>query len=111
MLLLFALQRVFTGGTGRDRHTASYGEAALLAESALESAGADSPLAPGTHVAQRIGRFDVDTSVVPYEITDNPAAQTLTVVPYEIRVVVSWREAGRPQSLSLRTLRLGAAGP
>jgi hypothetical protein len=109
--LLFVLQRIFTGGIGRDRHTSSYGEATLLAESILESAGADIPLAPGTHVAQRIGRFDVDTSVAPYEVADNPAAQALSMVPYEIRVTLSWREGGRPQSLSLRTLRLGAATP
>jgi general secretion pathway protein I len=111
VLLLFVLQRVFTGGIGRDRHTTSYGEATILAESTLESAGADIPLAAGAHITQRIGRFDVDASVAPYEIADNPAAQALNLVPYEIRVTVSWREGGRRQSLSLRTLRLGAAEP
>jgi hypothetical protein len=104
------LQRVFTGGIGRDRHTTSFGEATILAESTLESAGADIPLAPSTQDTQQIGRFQVEASAAPYEITDNPAAQTLNLMPYEVRVTVSWREGGRRQSLSLRTLRLGAAG-
>jgi general secretion pathway protein I len=91
-----------TGGTA-DR----YSHALLIAESALEAAGVETSLAPGTSTQRLDNAYDQAVTVRPRPDL-LPRSLTLAgAYPYEVSVDVSWREGGRARSVALSTIRLG----
>jgi general secretion pathway protein I len=91
-----------TGGTA-DR----YSHALLIAESALQAAGVETSLAPGTSTQRRDNSYDEAVTVRPRPDL-LPRSLTLAgAYPYEVSVDVSWREGGRARSVALSTIRLG----
>jgi len=107
-ILMVPLIRNFTGNINRDAAADSTIEATLIAESMIETLGARLPLSPGDSVADE-GRFSVAASVQPYTgEAGAPAARY--VIPYELTVDVSWQDGHRRRSVTLRTVRMAAAG-
>jgi general secretion pathway protein I len=102
---LGALMQVFAGGLRRVSASEDYAAATMQARAELDRLGAELPLAEG----QYAGRF-ADGMVWTAQLRryaegrsgNNPA---LAVIPYEIKVTVSW---GEHRSLTLTTLRLAS---
>jgi general secretion pathway protein I len=107
-LLLFPLLRSFSAGLATTQRLGGITAATLLAESTLETVGSATPLVDGSDIDRQQGPYHLTASVRRYS---NPSAaggdQAPPVVPYEITVAVDWRDASGPQSVSLRSLRLG----
>lgn len=85
------------------KRTEAYGEALIIADSALEAFGSGRPLVEGDSGDRVDGRFRVATSVHRYGSAE---AEGQYLVPYEVLVTVSWLEGPRRQSVALRSLRL-----
>ncbi len=106
-ILLVALLRVFSGAIAITGQTDAYNEAAMIAESMLESLGTSEVLQVGATIDRNAGSFHIEATVHVYNsgITGNTAAAR--VIPYELAVTVSWQEQRHARSVMLRTLRLG----
>jgi general secretion pathway protein I len=104
-ILLAVLLRGFSDGFGGSARSLVRNEAAIIAESALDTMGVAVPLVDGEQQDRQEGRFRVLTSVRRYD--EVPVSNQL-YVPYELTVTVSWLEGRRKQSLALRTLRIWA---
>ena len=106
VIVLSALYDIYATGLRSGRGSEQYGNAVLLAESALDAL-AGGPLTPVV-TTDRIGRYERRVSVRPRP--DLASAQArLAVFPYEVEVQVAWREGVRERTVSLSTVRLGPA--
>lgn len=103
-LFLAAFYEIFATGLRGATTAETYGKAVLLAESTLDQL-AGSPLTPGDR-SDHVGRYLRQSSV--RERPDLGRAG-VTVIPYEIDVKISWRQGVRERTVSLSTLKLGAA--
>lgn len=98
---LFGLTRSALIGSTRSE---AYGEAAILAESTLETMGKVAPLADGDAADLQNGRFHIHATVERYpDLVANGY-----VVPYRLATTVSWQDGTQARTVSLETLRLGA---
>jgi prepilin-type N-terminal cleavage/methylation domain-containing protein len=104
-VLLTGIMRLFSTSLAGASRADTYAQATLLAQSKLETMGG-MILTTLNDAAGSDGPFKWRTSVSRY---GDPAAYSAGsyLLPYEIAVSVSWLEAGREHSLSLRSLRLG----
>jgi hypothetical protein len=107
-ILLVPLIRNFASNINYSATADATIEATLIAESMIETLGARLPLSPGESVADE-GRFSVAASIQPY-VGENGTPAGRYVVPYELVVSVSWQEGRRRRAVTLRTVRLAAAG-
>jgi general secretion pathway protein I len=105
-VLLVPILHGFAMGTAGASRTQSLAEATIVAESALEAIGPALALTNGAVDDRQEGPYRVMSMVRRFH-DESAAARDSVVVPYEIIVAVSWRDAGKPRSISLRTLRLG----
>ncbi|HYC15533.1 MAG TPA: type II secretion system protein [Stellaceae bacterium] len=103
-LMLVALLRAFGDGLASAAESESQATAVLLAESALDAAGAE-PLRDGAERQWSDGKFLIATAVRLYPADASSAAPR---APYDIAVTVRWREGGRERALALHSIRLGA---
>jgi general secretion pathway protein I len=104
--LLLPLLRSFSNGVGSASKTGAFTEATLIAESTVETIGADVTLSDVAGLDQRDGAYHVVASVQRYSanVDSNQPGQA---VPYEVVVTVSWPEGRKTRSIKLRSLRLG----
>jgi len=79
----------------------------LTAQSALDRASLASTLRDGAENATTPDGFQVATAIHRFgeAAPGNPTA--LYAIPYEIAVMVAWREGRQQRSLVLRSIRLG----
>jgi prepilin-type N-terminal cleavage/methylation domain-containing protein len=103
-VLLTGIMRLFSTSLAGASRADIYAQATLLAQSKLETMGG-MILTTLSNAAGSEGPFQWRTSVSRYGDPAPYAASYL--MPYEVAVNVSWVEAGREHSLSLRSLRLG----
>jgi general secretion pathway protein I len=103
VLFLGAFYDLFSTSIRGAATSEAYSNAVLLAESALDSA-IQSGLAP-RESSDELGRYERQTSVQARPDLMRPG---VAIVPYEIRVRVTWREGLRARTVSLATLRLAA---
>jgi len=104
--MLVALLRAFGDGLASVADSESESAAVVVAESALDAAGAE-PLRDGAERDWSEGKFQVSTAVRLYR-TDLPTTAAPRA-PYDIAVTVRWREGGRERLLVLNSIRLGPA--
>jgi len=104
-MMLVALLRAFGDGLASGADSESEGTAVILAESALDAAGAE-PLRDGAERQWSEGKFHVSTAVHLYRGAETPTASR---APYDVAVTVRWREGGRERALALHSIRLGPA--
>jgi prepilin-type N-terminal cleavage/methylation domain-containing protein len=105
--LLLPLLRSFSNGVGSASKTGAFTEATLIAESTVETIGADVTLSDVAGLDQRDGAYHVVASVQRYSANVNSNQPGQAVVPYEVVVTVSWPEGSKTRSIKLRSLRLG----
>lgn len=109
-LMLAVLMRQFSTGFEAIGRAGNAADAALLAESTLETVGADGPPADGV-VTDRVGDYARRVVVAPYQPPDaSRSAAPPALRAYRIEVTVSWPFASPKRSVRLRTIRL-AGGP
>ena len=108
-LLLLPLLRGFSSGLAATTRSGGLTEATLIAQSTLESLGAQAPLDAARDIDRQEGRYHVAARVHRYTGADFANDASLPVAPYEITVTVAWGEGAKAESVALRTLRLGAA--
>jgi type II secretion system protein I len=109
-LMMVGLMRSFSLGlttVGRAREAI---DAALIAESTLESIGVEFPLVAGD-MSDRVGPYTRHISLKQVAFPQQSAAGAPRDgwQPYLISVTVSWRGGLRERSIHLDTVRLGAA--
>jgi general secretion pathway protein I len=102
-LFLAAFYEIFSTSIRGAATSEAYSGAVLLAESTLDSAS-KSQLTPGESTDE-VGRYELQTSV---EARPDLARAGVAILPYQIRVQVTWREGVRERAVSLSTLRLAA---
>jgi general secretion pathway protein I len=105
--LLLPLLRSFSTGVGSASRTGAFTEATLIAESTVETIGADVTLNDVAGLDQRDGAYHVVASVQRYSANVDSKQPDQAIVPYEIVVTVSWAEGPRIRSVAIRSLRLG----
>ena len=106
-LLLLPLLRGFSSGLATTMRSSGLTEATLIAQSTLETIGAQTPFDATTSVDRQDGRYHVTAAVHPYSNGDLASEAALPVAAYEITVTVDWPEGGKPEKVAIRTLRLG----
>jgi len=111
VLLLLPLMRGFSTGIRSASRTDAVTEATLIAQSTLESMGYATGLSDDADLERQEGPYRVSAAAHRYRGEGIAAGPTLSVVPYELAVTVSWQEGARTRSVALRTLRLGPAPP
>ncbi len=108
-LLLLPLLRGFSTGMLATTRSAGLTEATLIAQSTLETIGAQAPLDQAQTLERQEGRFQVTARVHRYSGAEFADEASLPLAPYEIIVTVDWPEGAKVESIALRTLRLGPA--
>lgn len=108
-LAMIALFRAVTGGLESVRRAEQQALAVELAQSLLDGAGRERPLAPGTSSGASVTGYRWDVTVAPYEAGRARSAAP-RVAAYWVAVTVRWPGTGSGQSLSLRTLKLAGGG-
>ena len=107
-MLLGALFQVFSGGMhaarSGDRHT----RATVIAQSHIAALGIEYPLVEGVTSGTVDDDYHWRVSIAPYTDDQLPAAGAL-LQPLLVNVEVFWEEGGTPRSVSLTSIRLGAA--
>ena len=107
-MLLGALFQVFSGGMhaarSGDRHT----RATIIAQSRMAAVGTEQPLAEGVDNG-RVEDYDWRVTIGPYS-DDQLSPSSALPQAFSVNVEVFWEEGGAPQSVSLTSMRLGAAG-
>ncbi|HWE75575.1 MAG TPA: prepilin-type N-terminal cleavage/methylation domain-containing protein [Stellaceae bacterium] len=106
-LLLLPLLRGFSAGLATTTRSGGLTEATLIAQSTLETIGAQTPLDAATSVEHQDGRYHVTTTIHPYSSGELANEAALPVAAYEITVTVDWPEGAKPEKVAIRTLRLG----
>jgi len=106
-LLLLPLLRGFSTGMTATTRSGDLTEATLIAQSTLETMGAQAPLDEAKDLDRQDGRYHVTARVHRYSEADFADDASLPVAPYEIIVTVDWPEGAKTESLAVRTLRLG----
>jgi general secretion pathway protein I len=104
-LLLGVIYQVFSSGLRAGAAADDYSRALLLAESGLEAYTAPHALAAGMWRERISGRFQRETRVRP-RADLREASLEVEIMPFEIEVIVEWRDGLRTRSLSLSTIRL-----
>jgi general secretion pathway protein I len=106
-LAVGALYRMSSIGLGTGSTADRYGRALLIAEAAMEGAGITEPLVPQHSTSRMDGVYDQDITVrARPDLLRTPATPD-TRYPYEVSVVITWRDGRRARSIALSTLRLG----
>ena len=108
-LLLLPLLRGFSTGLATTARSGGLTEATLIAQSTLETVGAEAPLDEATGLDRQHGRYHVTAQINRYAGADFADDASLPVAPYEITVTVDWPEGAKIKSVSVRTLHLGPA--
>jgi len=107
LLALGALYRASSTGLAAGTSATHYSRALLIAESALEGAGVEAPLAPGKSTRRVDGAYDQELMVNARPDLLPGAGGIVGTYPYEVSVAVAWHDAGRARSIELSTIRLG----
>jgi hypothetical protein len=95
-------------GLGAGSTADRYRRALLIAEAVMEGAGITEPLASQTSTSRIDGIYDRDITIrARPDLLRTPATRDRRY-PYEVSVVITWRDGRRTQTLALSTLRLGA---
>jgi general secretion pathway protein I len=102
-VLLGAIYDVYSTSIGAATGALRYGDAILLAQSALESL-TNVPLSPG-ETSDRSGIFERETTIRS-RADLVPEGSQLVLVSYDIVVRIAWRDGLRQRAVSLSTLRL-----
>lgn len=107
VMALSALYRLGSTGLATETVSSRYGRALLIAQSALEDVGVETPLVPGnsTREIDDVYQEEVDIRGRPELLSGELTAAA--PYPYEIVVKVLWREGKRVRSVDLSTVRLG----
>jgi general secretion pathway protein I len=109
VMALSALYRLGSTGLATETVSSRYSRALLIAQSALEDIGVETPLVPGTatRTIDDVYQEEVDIQGRPELLRGEVTAAA--PYPYEIRVKVLWHEGKRARTLDLSTIRLGPA--
>ena len=106
-----AILQIFGNGLG-NRATADRALIALAhAESLIARAGIEQPMTVGT----RSGRFEdgmtwrEQVALHPIDATVTDSTLPAGMTPYEVTIVVAWRDGRKSREVTLNSLRLGAA--
>jgi len=110
-LLLLPLLRGFSTGLMATTRSSGLTEATLIAQSTLETVGAQAPLDEARDFDRQEGHYHVTAGIHAYSSADLADDASLPVAPYEITVTVDWPEGSRVESIAVRTLRLGPTPP
>jgi len=108
-LALTLLLGTLSGGVRQVRESADAGRAALYAQSLLDSIGMDEPLTPGRSTGEFDGgRYRWELGITPWlePARPSPALDGSTPRLLELRLAVSWGDAGPAQRWQVQTLRL-----
>lgn len=108
-LLLLPLLHGFSTGLKVTTRSSGLTDATLIAQSTLETVGAQAPLDEARDLDRQEGRYHVTARVHRYSAADLADDAALPVAPYEIIVTVDWPEGAQVESVAVRTLRLGPA--
>jgi general secretion pathway protein I len=107
VLALSTLYRMASTGLGAESAAAHYSHALLIAESALEAVGSETPLTPGTSTPRIDDAYDEELVINPRPDLLPREYAASGPYPYAISVRVTWHEGRRARSISLSTVRLG----
>jgi prepilin-type N-terminal cleavage/methylation domain-containing protein len=110
-LLLLPLLRGFSTGLATTTRSGSVTEATVIAQSTLESVGAQAALDETKAIDRQEGRYQVKAEVHQFSSADFTDDASLPLAPYEITVTVDWLEGPKVDSVAVRTLRLAPPRP
>lgn len=111
-LSLGVLMQIFSRAMNATALSETYTRAAALAESKLNSVGADIPLEEGVHSGDPEDGMDWIVHIELYDFNAGPLAwlsENQQVQPYRITAVASWPSNAGARRVVLRSLRLGEA--
>jgi general secretion pathway protein I len=108
VLALSTLYRMASTGLGAESVAAHYSHALLVAESALEAVGSETPLTPGTSTPQIGDAYEEELVIKPRPDLLPREYAVSGPYPYAISVRVTWHEGRRARSIFLSTVRLGS---
>jgi general secretion pathway protein I len=108
VLALSTLYRMASTGLGAESAAAHYSHALLVAESALEAVGSETPLTPGTSTPPIGDAYEEELVIKPRPDLLPREYAVLGPYPYAISVRVTWHEGRRARSIFLSTVRLGS---
>lgn len=107
VLALSTLYRMASTGLGAESAAAHYSHALLIAESALEAVGSETPLTPGTSTPRIDDAYEEELVINPRPDLLPREYAVSGPYPYAISVRITWHEGRRARSISLSTVRLG----
>jgi general secretion pathway protein I len=103
--LLVPLLRIFSGGMGGLARSERASRALLWAESVLAARDGETPLSEGVESGDLADGYHWQRTVTFYREAATPS-QIVPLVPYDVRMTVSWRERGQARAVTLETLML-----
>ena len=106
VMVLGALFQVFGGSLRAATVSDQYTHATLIAESKLASLMVEGNAVEGEYTGEDAGTYQWQVSVVPYEDSEAPPADALSVQPLTVTVEVSWQDNGARRAVSLTTMIL-----
>lgn len=106
---LQAALHVFSGNRRQAEFAQSQRTATMLAQSTLDSVGAEIPLQRGTRAGDLNGGFRWQVAVDEY--VDPADGRPVNIAAYNVAVSVSWGRAAPNETITLRTLRLAPKSP
>lgn len=104
---LAVIMQIFSAGLRNASLADGYSRALFLAQSKLDAAGVESPLAVGEGSGQQGADLHWSVAVIPYADGGDAERLMMPVRLYQVRVRVGWNEDGRARRIELATLRLG----
>ncbi|MDX1568904.1 MAG: prepilin-type N-terminal cleavage/methylation domain-containing protein [Xanthomonadales bacterium] len=118
--LVFATTlQVLSGSLRNTRQSAEYTEAALRAQSVMDSVGVEPLLEVGTYEGELENGYRWEMEISQYDIQSEPTPDGRTYanlfeVPidlYEVQLTLTWGDPDRPRGAVFRTLRSVTAEP
>jgi general secretion pathway protein I len=102
------LLQVLGGSLNQARRAQEHTEAALWAQSFLDTLGMGEPLEPGSDSGEfdRRYRWDLDVSEAPWENESGISPDSLPYILYRVELNVHWGSDGRERRATFETLRV-----
>ena len=105
-LVLVPLLRIFSSGGGALARADRAAAAALWAQSVLEARNGETPMAEGVEDGDLPGGYHWQRTVTVYSEAAMSLQPLSPLIPYAVRLTITWSDRGRSRAVTLDTLEL-----
>ena len=106
-VIFAAVMQILSTALSNTRRSEHFTEAALWAQTKLDTVGLEGPLEPGVDSGEFNDTFDWEMDITEHIVVDDRGldAEQMPVNLYRVTLTVHWREGDRERSAEFETLR------